>query len=49
MMLRALRKTPADEFIEFLENLKKDIREKDDETAASNFANAVYPKSALYP
>lgn len=49
MMLYALRKTPADEFIELLETLKKDIREKDDETAVSIFANALYPKSPLYP
>lgn len=49
MILSALRKTPADEFIELLEALKKDIRKNGDETAASNFANALYPKSALYP
>lgn len=49
MMLGALQKTPADEFIELLEVLKTDIRENGIETAASNFAHALYPKSPLYP
>ena len=49
MMLGALQKTPADEFIELLEVLKTDIRENGIEAAASNFAHALYPKSPLYP
>lgn len=49
MVLGALQKTPADEFIELLEVLKTDIRENGIETAASNFAHALYPKSPLYP
>lgn len=49
MLLGALQKTPAGEFIELLEVLKTDIRENGIETAASNFAHALYPKSPLYP
>lgn len=43
MVLHRLQKTSADEFINLLEDLKQDIREKDYETAATNFANALYP------
>ncbi|MBB4615375.1 hypothetical protein [Novosphingobium taihuense] len=43
MVLRILRETSEEYFINLLENLKRDIREKDCEKAATNFANALFP------
>ncbi len=43
MVLRTLRDNSEEYFINILEDLKRGIREKDYETAATNFANALYP------
>jgi len=45
MVLHTLRETSEESFINLLEDLKRDIRQKDYETAATNFANALYPPS----
>lgn len=43
MVLRTLRDNSEEYFINILEDLKRGIREKDYEAAATNFANALYP------
>lgn len=43
MVLRTLRDTSEENLINILEDLKRGIIEKDYETAATKFANALYP------